>query len=205
MRTAWSPAPVPVSHPSCQTTRIGHHGTLTGPWPPEYVVNPARARDCQLSGSAHVTVVVRDVAAAESPGVQARLVLGNNLSRRQAPAGRAAARGDDLVVVGELREVERPASGMAGLRLGCPPVPVVVRAARMLRSPSAAQRALAAESALHHATSGVRPGLGDPDLAAKPTEGARQWYARHHLEEADDGLRGLSGLAGEEKGASWDL
>jgi len=25
MRTAWSPVPVPVSHPACQTTHIGHH------------------------------------------------------------------------------------------------------------------------------------------------------------------------------------
>src|SRR4029450_12690552 len=31
MRTAWSPVPVSASHPSCQTTRIGHHGTLTEP------------------------------------------------------------------------------------------------------------------------------------------------------------------------------
>ena len=31
MRTAWSPVPVPVSHPACQTTHIGHHGTLTEP------------------------------------------------------------------------------------------------------------------------------------------------------------------------------
>src|SRR5215218_1866931 len=33
MRTAWSPVPVPVSRSSCQTTRTGHHGTLTEPWP----------------------------------------------------------------------------------------------------------------------------------------------------------------------------
>src|SRR5829696_9850928 len=33
MRTAWSPVPVPVSRSSCQTTRIGHHGTLTEPCP----------------------------------------------------------------------------------------------------------------------------------------------------------------------------
>jgi IS30 family transposase len=32
MRTAWSLVPVPVSRSSCQTTRIGHHGTLTKPW-----------------------------------------------------------------------------------------------------------------------------------------------------------------------------
>jgi hypothetical protein len=32
MRTAWFPVPVPVSRPSCQTTRTGHHGTLAGPW-----------------------------------------------------------------------------------------------------------------------------------------------------------------------------
>jgi hypothetical protein len=32
MRTAWSPVPVPVSPSSCQTTRIGHQGTLTEPW-----------------------------------------------------------------------------------------------------------------------------------------------------------------------------
>ena len=32
MRTAWSPVPVPVSRSSCQTTRTGHHGTLTEPW-----------------------------------------------------------------------------------------------------------------------------------------------------------------------------
>src|SRR5215218_8926174 len=31
MRTAWSPGPVPASRSSCQTTRIGHHGTLTEP------------------------------------------------------------------------------------------------------------------------------------------------------------------------------
>jgi hypothetical protein len=31
MRTAWSLVPVPVSRSSCQTTRIGHHGTLTEP------------------------------------------------------------------------------------------------------------------------------------------------------------------------------
>jgi len=31
MRTAWSPVPVPVSRSSCQTTRTGHHGTLTEP------------------------------------------------------------------------------------------------------------------------------------------------------------------------------
>ena len=35
MRTAWSLVPVPVSRSSCQTTRIGHHGTLTEPCPAE--------------------------------------------------------------------------------------------------------------------------------------------------------------------------
>jgi hypothetical protein len=32
MRTAWSRNPVPASRLSCQTTRIGHHGTLAEPW-----------------------------------------------------------------------------------------------------------------------------------------------------------------------------
>src|SRR5918995_1495736 len=31
MRTAWSPVPVPVTRSSCQTTRTGHHGTMTEP------------------------------------------------------------------------------------------------------------------------------------------------------------------------------
>src|SRR5215218_913420 len=44
MRTAWSPVPVPASRSSCQTTRIGHHGTLTepwhAPWPPRTEAEP---------------------------------------------------------------------------------------------------------------------------------------------------------------------
>jgi hypothetical protein len=32
MSTAWSLVPVPVSRSACQTTRTGHHGTLTEPW-----------------------------------------------------------------------------------------------------------------------------------------------------------------------------
>jgi hypothetical protein len=43
MRTAWSPVPVPVSRSACQTTRIGHHGTLTEPWPSPWRYTP----DCR--------------------------------------------------------------------------------------------------------------------------------------------------------------
>jgi hypothetical protein len=40
MSTAWSLVPVPVSPSSCQTTRTGHHGTLTEPWDWASVVFP---------------------------------------------------------------------------------------------------------------------------------------------------------------------
>jgi hypothetical protein len=36
-----SPVPAPVSHPSCQTTRIGHHSTLTEPWGSWTLTRPA--------------------------------------------------------------------------------------------------------------------------------------------------------------------
>jgi hypothetical protein len=32
--SAWSPVPVPASRSSCQTTRTGHHGTMTEPYHP---------------------------------------------------------------------------------------------------------------------------------------------------------------------------
>ena len=43
MRTTWSPVPVPASRSSCQTTRTGHHGTLTEPWAGDAVVRPKAA------------------------------------------------------------------------------------------------------------------------------------------------------------------